>query len=346
MNEQSQALAGGPGGADPASPGNPVPGTLLSNQQLFELFVTRVVQQVDSHVQERQSRSVQRFSIVVGIITALFAVLAGAIFSYFDTLIDGRFKSQEAEMQTRLVETVTATVNENAQAQITNQLAKFADKSNSFFASERLYLEFVVAVNTMDVKETSDLSDIRAVVDLLHRIAAVEELQRKPEFERLLAKVFDELDGFGDEGVDRYVDELEPKYRDRLRGNGDAAETMVYHYFRALVASPGAPDDWDPQTLERFETYADASIFHNDLGRAAALRMILAFGRNGFEATPVVDNLILEASRMKPGERDLIRDIVKRYANLEWSPLTAQRCSDFSDLYWEKLPTGAADQSE
>jgi hypothetical protein len=340
MNDKPQAPTGAAGGDDPTIAANPIPGTLLSNTQLFELFVTRIVQQVDTHMAERQSRSAQRFSIIVAIVTALFAVLAGAIFSYFDTLIDSRFRAQESQMQSALVAAVTDTVTARTQAQIAEQMVAFADKSNEFFVKERLYLEFVVAVNTMEVKQTTDLSDIRAVVDLLHRIAAVEELQQKAGFDRLLVKVFDELDGFADRGVDRYIDELEPKFRQRLRAEAATAKIMVFHYFRVLMSSPDAPNDWDAAMLERFEIYADASIFHNELGRASALRMMMAYGRNGFEPTPVVDNLILQASDFKSGERDYIKDIVDYYAEEEADDLIKRRVAPFRTAYAAQLPKG------
>lgn len=341
MSDQSQASAGAAGGTDPTNPNNPIPNTLLSNTQLFELFVTRIVQQVDSHMLDRQSRSVQRFGIVIAIVTAFFAVLAGAIFSYFDTLIDSRFRSQESQMQSALVAAVTETVTANTQAQIAERMAAFADKSNVFFVQERLYLEFVVAVNAMDVKQTSDLSDIRTVVDLLHRIAAMEELQRKAGFDRLLTKVFDELDGFRDDGVDRYIDELEPKYRDQLRAGSSTTETMIFHYFRVLVGSPDAPNDWDAETLDRFEVYADASIFHNELGRAGALRMMLAYAKNAFQATPVVDNLLLKAADLKASERTYMRDIVDAYADETSDDLIASRLMQFRNDYADRLPKGS-----
>lgn len=334
---------------DPAKPGDPgtiAAANLLANPLLFELFVTKVVQQVDSHVRERQSQSQQRTGWIVGGFTALVALVSGAVVSYFNTIIDSRFTEQRATLEQELTKSITDTVTANAQAQMTNQLDAFAAESNRYFASESLFLEFVVAVNTIDVKQSSDLEEIRTVVDLLHRIAAVEALQGRADFERLLVTAFDKLDGFGDQGVDRYIDEVEPKFRDRLRGNAGATQTMVEHYFRELMAAPDAPNDWSAIAVERFELYADAAVFHNKMGSTAALRMMKAFAGNGFQAHPVIDNMILEASGLDEGERDKLLDTCKRYANHDWSKLIADRVGQFDDLYWEHLPEGSQKRAE
>ena len=53
-SHDSEPAAGGDA-AKPGDPGTIAAANLLANPLLFELFVTKVVQQVDSHVRERQS---------------------------------------------------------------------------------------------------------------------------------------------------------------------------------------------------------------------------------------------------------------------------------------------------
>jgi len=327
--------------AKSGDPGLGAAANLLANPLLFELFVTKVVQQVDAHVRERQSHSQQRTGWIVGGVTAMVALVSGAVISYFNTIIDSRLTAQKAAIEQELTRSITETVTANAQAQMTNQLDAFANKSNRYFTNESLFLEFVVAVNTIDVKQTSDLAEIKTVVDLLHRIAAVDELQGRTDFQRLLVTAFDKLDGFGDQGVDRYIDEVEPKFRDRLRGDSGATQTMLEHYFRELMASPDAPDDWSDIATERFELYADAAVFHNKMGATAAMRMIKAFAAGGFREDAVIDNLIMEAGGLEDGERDKLLETCKRYANHDWSKLIAARVTKFDDLYWQKLPAGS-----
>lgn len=342
----SEPAAGGEPPAKPEDPTVSAAANLLSNPLLFELFVTKVVQQVDAHVRERQSHSQQKTGWIVGGVTAMVALVSGAVISYFTTIIDSRFTAQKAALEQELTKSITDTVNANAQAQMTNQLDAFAAKSNRYFTNESLFLEFVVAVNTIDVKQTSDLAEIKTVVDLLHRIAAVEEIQDRADFERLVVTAFDKLDGFGDQGVDRYIDEVEPKFRDRLRGNASATQTMLEHYFRELMASPDAPNDWSQTAMERFDLYADAAVFHNKMGSTAAMRMIKAFAASGFQADPVIDNMIMEASSLEEAERDKLLDTCKRYANHDWSKLIADRVSRFDDLYWDHLPAGSEKQTD
>jgi hypothetical protein len=340
-HQDSEPAAGEKAPGASGDPSLAAAANLLANPLLFELFVTKVVQQVDAHVRERQSHTQQRTGWIVGGITAMVALVSGAVISYFNTIIDSHFAAQKATIEQELTKSITETVAANAQAQMTNQLDAFAAKSNRYFTSESLFLEFVVAVNTIDVKQSSDLAEIKTVVDLLHRIAALDELQSRADFERLLVTAFDKLDSFGDQGVDRYIDEVEPKFRDRLRGNAGATQTMLEHYFRELMASPDAPNDWNPAAMERFELYADAAVFHNKMGGTAAMRMIKAFAASGLQADAVIDNMIMEANGLDGGERDRLLETCKRYANQDWSKLIANRVTKFDSLYWNQLPPGS-----
>jgi hypothetical protein len=121
---------------------------------------------------------------------------------------------------------------------------------------------------------------------------------------------------------------------------------MLEHYFRELMASPDAPNDWTQAAIERFELYADAAVFHNKMGSTAAMRMIKAFAASGFRADPVIDNMIMEASALEEGERDKLFDTCKRYANHDWSKLIADRVTRFDDLYWDHLPPGSQKATE
>ena len=248
---------------------------ILDNPQLYDLVVRRISDEV---VGRLLSRAVITLS-VVGVLLGILSVV----------------------YHNAVVEEATDTAVNNSIGEIRKQVEVAS-----------LSFELTVLVNSIHEGEGFSSQEKDAAMNLLERAANLDELIESDTFLLQLERLIDAL-AMGDVGLD--INRLEEMYRPQISKSGGIVSTLIQHYGRLILETPGVPDDWNSginlDNFERYERYIGLAEPHAYPELYIFFQMLVEYLRSDDSN---VREIIAEINDLNENDLQLFKNIVEQYA--------------------------------
>ena len=232
----------------------------LDNPQLYNLVIQRVTGEVEG-------RLLRRVLITLSVVGVMLSIAAGFYHN--------------------------AIVGEAANVAVDNAIGELREQVE--VAS--LSLEFTDLMNSIEEGEGGySRQEKDAAMNLLERAAKLSAFTGRDSFLIQLEALLDVLAGSGAGVVGSDINRLEEMYRDQISKSPGIILTLTLHYGLQVLATPGAPDDWN------------SNIYSGDFERYS--RYISLVRLHGFSSAYVFFQMLVEDLRSH-GDNNIVREIIK-----------------------------------
>jgi hypothetical protein len=257
------------------------------------------------------AKSARREAVYRGIFGLVFAVVALLGYTDINRLREEIDKNIDAKLSVRVPQEVDAEYTRRETRLVEAARNKIQQDVDARLAFSQLLF---VAKQLADEKERFSNADRDAAVSLLQKASKSADVLNSPEFGKPLEEI---VGAFFKADLDHYLDDLDRNYQQVMVRNVQITKVLVSHYGLRVVGSPASADQ---ATRERFHRYAEAARMHKWSELALPYEATLAFRDAGNKRNSTTDELLVDVSRLEPGERRTFLDLVQIASRADENP--------------------------
>lgn len=306
---------------------NSVGQTILSDENVTNVLISKITEEVDKRVQHRESRRQKTWNIVY-VLAGLIGVTAFT--SLINITVSRELKSALKDERPLIVSSLKS---ESGKA-LNEETAKIRQE----ISDQATYQEFAYLTLAMDLADGFSVNQRDDVVKLLELISKSDYYKDQVGFPGLLEKVIDALMAAGQ---DAHLERVTELFESETISTPGIVISMVDYHGRKIIGSTRPPERWDPKWITVFSQFESASKANDDGGSSLPYRMLIEFAQDGSISSEPISQLLRDVSLISPAFRARIilklftlsnAEFWQRFATPE-GKIIERLCQAFLEVY-------------
>jgi hypothetical protein len=253
---------------------------MSDTERLNDVLILQVIEQVEKRTAERETKRFRTLYAMFALVSFVgIGVISQLIELYAAHAVDQRLEQTRLELE-----------------------------------SAKIFTQLLALATKLDLSDSYSMTDRDSTARLLEIAAPNKKLRAEPAFGSLLEKV---IDSFAAAGNDTFVARIFDLYEAECLQIPGITETLMQHYAKRLLSSPGVTSDIFIKDHKRFELLIDAADTFKMKATTGALRSLVAFRMADEKPTPEIRSVLSSYSSFSEGDKRRLIEMIDYFSDPE-----------------------------